>query len=237
MSELKKTRETGGDQQRRTRKKQASPVRDQDLVMILRQRIADHEIAPGSKLREQDLAEEFQVARARIREVLSALEMRGLIQREPNRGAVVMKLDLKQIFEVYDVREALEGMCFRLATQNRPPESWSDLVEMFGAPLEELVAQNDIDSLHKALSFMRKRVIEAAENSVATNMLDGIYEKTSTVMRRALILPGRAMKGLKEHQLVLAAMRRGDAAEAERLKRANIRSAIEDMHRFKSFIM
>lgn len=108
---------------------------------------------------------------------------------------------------------------------------------MFGAPLEELVEKNDIDSLHKALSFMRRRVIEAADNSIATTMLDGIYEKSSTVMRRALILPGRAMKGLKEHQLVLAAMRAGDAAEAERLKRANIRSAVEDLHRFKSFIM
>ena len=147
------------------------------------------------------------------------------------------KLELTEVFEIYDVREALEGLCARLATENAPPETWDDLVELFGKPMEKLVAAGDIDTYDKALRQMRQRMIEAARNPVLASMLDSVYEKTRTIMRRVLILPDRATKGLAEHQAVLAAMRRGEAAEAERLKRANIRSAINDLKRYQNFVL
>ena len=207
------------------------------ILDILREQIATQAIPPGSKLLEQNLAREFQVSRARVREVLGALERRGLIRRELNKGAVVAKLELTEVFEIYDVREALEGLCVRLATENVPSESWTDLVKLFGPPMERLVAAGDIDTYDKALTQMRQRVIEAARNPVLAGMLDSIYEKTRTIMRRVLILPDRAAKGLSEHQAVLAAMRRGDAADAERLKRANIRSAINELKRYQHFVL
>jgi DNA-binding GntR family transcriptional regulator len=207
------------------------------ILEILRERIATQAIAPGSKLLEQNLAREFHISRARVREVLSALERRGLVRRELNKGAVVAKLELTEVFEIYDVREALEGLCHRLATNNASPETWDDLVELFGAPMEKLVAAGDIDTYDKALAQMRRRVIEAARNPVLAGMLDSVYEKTRTIMRRVLILPGRASKGLSEHQAVLVAMRGGDAAEAERLKRANIRSAINDLKRYQHYVL
>ncbi|MEI6724086.1 MAG: GntR family transcriptional regulator, partial [Betaproteobacteria bacterium] len=92
-----------------------------DIVQALRQRISLHEIPPGSSLLESQLASEFGVSRTRVREALCELELRGLIERVPNRGAVVARLDLTQIFEIYDARDALEGMCVRLATQKAPP--------------------------------------------------------------------------------------------------------------------
>ena len=61
---------------------------------LLRERIARQDIAPGAKLREHELAAEFGVPRTRIREVFGALESRGLIERIPNRGAIVSRLDL-----------------------------------------------------------------------------------------------------------------------------------------------
>jgi DNA-binding GntR family transcriptional regulator len=56
-------------------------------------------------------------------------------------------------------------------------------------------------------------------------------------MRRVQILPERARKGLLEHRAFLAAMRKGDAEEAERLRRENIRSAIGDLKRYQHFIL
>src|SRR6185295_1561468 len=78
-----------------------------DVLQVLRHRIARQDIAPGAKLREHELAAEFGVPRTRIREVFGALESRGLIERVPNRGAVVMRLDPDQVFQLYDVREVL----------------------------------------------------------------------------------------------------------------------------------
>ncbi|MGE0153661.1 MAG: GntR family transcriptional regulator [Reyranellaceae bacterium] len=207
------------------------------VLEILRRRIASQAIPPGAKLLEQHLAQEFNISRTRVREVLGALELRGLVKREPNKGAIVAKLELSEVFDIYDVREALEGLCVRLATQKAPPERWEKLIAMFGEPMEQLIAAGDIDSYDEAYAQMRQEVIEAAQNPVLAAMLGSIYEKTRTIMRRVLILPGRASKGLQEHRAVLAAMRRGNAAEAERLKRENIRSAVNDLKRYQHYVL
>lgn len=211
--------------------------RGADLQKVLRERIAKQEIAPGSKLREQELAKEYGVPRALVREALFALEQRGLIERIPNRGAVVVRLDLSQVFEIYDLREVLEGLCARLATQNTSPESWQDLVEMFEGPMVEFVKQNDYESFLTGYAIFRRRLIEAAANPILAGMLDSIYEKTQAIIRRIIVLPGRAQLGLSEHQAVLAAMRRGDADEAERLRRVNMRSGKDYLKRYQSFVL
>lgn len=208
-----------------------------DLQKVLRERISKQEIAPGSKLREQELSKEFGVPRALVRESLCALEQRGLIERIPNRGAVVVRLDLSQVFEIYDLREVLEGLCARLATQNTTPESWQDMVDMFEGPMQEYVKRGDYESFLAGYGQFRRRLIEAAANPVLAGMLDSIYEKTQAIIRRIIILPGRAECGLSEHRAVLAAMRRGDAEEAERLRRENMRSAKDYLKRYQSFVL
>ncbi|MBY0269287.1 MAG: GntR family transcriptional regulator [Burkholderiales bacterium] len=208
-----------------------------DLVKVLRERIAQHEYLPGAKLLENDIAGEFNVSRARVREAFGALESRGLIQRIPNRGAEVVRLDLAQMFAIYEVREILEGLCVRLAVQNSKPESWQDLVVQFGRDMERHVRNGEFEEYIGKLELVRRRTTEAARNPVLAEMLDSINDKTREIMRRIIILPGRAAEGLKQHRAVLAAMRKGDAALAEKLKRGNIRSSREFLERYQSFIL
>ncbi|MEX2338679.1 MAG: GntR family transcriptional regulator, partial [Aquisalimonadaceae bacterium] len=196
-----------------------------DLVEVLRKRIVSHELPPGSKLREIELTSEFEVSRARIREAFGVLEERGLIERIPNRGAVVTRLEVGQIHELYEVREVLEGLAVRLATEKAPPGSWDDLVEMFGQPAEEAIARNDLECYIDCVIQFRERCAKAADNSVLAAQLDGLYDRTGVLIRRLVLVPGRALEGVRQHQGVLRAMRAGDADLAEELKRKNIRSA------------
>ncbi len=208
-----------------------------DLLNILRERIARQEVPPGSKLREQDLSEEFDVPRTLVREVFSALEQRGLIERIPNRGAVVTRLDLSQIFHIYDLREVLEGLCVRLATENAPPESWQDLVDLFEGPMAAYVAESNFDDFLTGYELFRRRVVEAAANPVLAEMLDSIWDKTYVLIRRIIILPGRPQQGLEEHIAVLQAMRRGDSRTAEELRRKNMQSAKETLTRYQKYLL
>ncbi len=208
-----------------------------DIVQVLRERIARQDVAPGAKLGEQELAAEFSVPRTRIREVLGALESRGLIDRIPNRGAVVSRLELDHVFHLYDVRAVLEGLCVRLATENAPPETWDEFVELFGAPMDGFVANRDFDAFIVVYERFRRRIIEWARNPVAARMLDSIYEKTNVVIRRIVILPGRAKEGLSEHRAVVAAMRAGDGEAAERLKRINLQNAKDSLRRFQKYVL
>ena len=211
--------------------------RIQEIVDILRDRIARQHVAPGSKLAEQDLAEEFDAPRTAVREAFSALEQRGLIERIPNRGAIVSRLDLPQVFHIYETREVLEGLCARLATRHAKPESWADLVELFDGPMAEYARQSDFDAFLSGYELFRRRSLAAAANPVVTQMLDSIYEKTQVLIRRIIILPGRAEVGLQEHRAVLDAMRAGDEEAAERLRRVNMRSAKDCLARYQKYIL
>jgi len=211
-----------------------SPV---ELLDVLRRRIASHEIPPGARLREQELAEEFGIPRTRVREAFLALDERGLIERVPNRGAVVARLDLDQLLNIYDVREVLEGLCARLATERSPLGSWDDLVQLFAAPMQAFVDKEDFDGFIHGYERFRQRIIAAADNPVLSDMLDAIYDKTQVAIRRIIILPGRAAVGLEEHRAVLNAMSAGRVDLAERLRRQNMQSAKAYLIRFQSFVL
>jgi DNA-binding GntR family transcriptional regulator len=207
------------------------------VLAILRQRIASHVLAPGSRLRENELAEELGVSRARIREALGALEERGLVVRIANKGAMVTRLDAKQVFEIFDVRERLEGLCARMAAIKAPDNGWADLVELFGEPLEKEVAAGNIRAYLSALIALRERMVKFADNSIAENMLDLVYDKAQVIARRVVILPDRAKRGVELHRQLLAAFVARDADEAERLKRHIIVSAREQVEQYQEFVI
>ncbi|MCG8560942.1 MAG: GntR family transcriptional regulator, partial [Hyphomicrobiales bacterium] len=205
----------------------ASRLETEDVVAELRRGIASHEIPPGSRLREHALADRFGVSRARVREAFGVLEERGLIERVRNRGAVVTRLEADRIHELFEVREVLEAQTVRLATEKAPPESWDELIALFGEPTERVLAANDLDAYVDALGRFRQTCIDRAENEVLSTLLDGLYDRIQVLIRRLVLLPGRAQEGLRQHQEILRAMRAGEAEEAERLKRTNIRDARE----------
>jgi DNA-binding GntR family transcriptional regulator len=208
-----------------------------DVLDSLRDRIATQQIPPGSPLREQAIADEFGVPRTRVRDVFTMLEAKGLIQRIPNRGAIVARLDVVQLSDIYDVREVLEGACARLAAERSPEGSWDTLVEMFDEPMQAHVDAEDFDGFVEGYDRFREQVTTAARNAILTDMLGGIYERTQVAIRRIIILPGRAEVGLVEHRRVLSALVEGDGVRAEELRRASMRSAKEYLLRFQSFVV
>lgn len=207
------------------------------LVDELRGRIVGYELPPGSRLKEVDLAAEFGVSRARVREALGALEKRGLIERIPNKGAVVTRLEADRIEELFDVREYLEAAMVGFATRRAPPETWDRLLDVFGDELSEAVADNDFDAYMAAIADFRATCIAAADNRTLEDLLDSIYDRVQGMTRRLVLVPGRAVEGCRQHREILLAMRAGDAARAEDLKRANIRSAHDWFHRFQKFLI
>lgn len=222
----------------KTAEKVVRLTRERDLVLDeLRRRIVDQELPPGARLREQDLAGEFQVSRARIRDTFGILEERGLIERIPNRGAVVARLEVAKIDELFEVREVLEAQMVRLATEKAPPQSWDDLIELFGVTMGGVLAKNDLDAYEDGVHLFRRRCIQAADNTVLNNLLDSLYDRTRVLIRRLVLVPGRAEEGMRQHREILAAMRAGDAEKAERLKRDNIRSAREWFHDYRKYLL
>lgn len=209
----------------------------EDIVEILRNRIVDQELPPGFKLRESALTDEFQVSRPRIREAFGVLEDRGLIRRVHNQGAVVARLEADEVFALYEVREVLEALVVRLATERSDPRSWADLVELFGESAEQALARGDIDTYVDAVNVFRQRAITAANNAILRDQMESLYDRTKVLIRRLVMVPGRAAQGLRQHQEILQAMSAGNAELAEQLKRANIRSSRESFSNYKKYVL
>jgi DNA-binding GntR family transcriptional regulator len=208
-----------------------------EVIDILRKRICRGELKPGVRLQEQALAEELGVPRPRLRAALFALQQRGLVQRERNRSATVAKLDLKTVFEILQLRENLEGLCVRLATENRPPETWQYLVDLFNGPMARYADEGNVAAYLEQMETFRAELTQAADNAILSEMLTLLRDRTRTLVDHTTMLPGRIQQGVRELQAVVAAMRKGDAAEAERLRRANIASQRSFVERYQSFLL
>jgi DNA-binding GntR family transcriptional regulator len=206
-------------------------------VRAISDRITSRAISPGNRISEQDLCDEFRISRSTAREVLAALQQRGLVLRPPNRSAIVTRFTAAEIYETFNIREVLEGLCFRLAVENERPGSWQDLVDLYGAPMEDIVRRGDFAAQLKNIDHLIARVRTAARNTTLCMMLDSIDVRSRYVICRTLILRGRLEVGLTEVRAVIAAMRRGDAAEAEALRRQNIRSQKEFFRQHESLIL
>jgi len=107
---------------------QQSANRSTDIFSVLKKRIVAWEYAPGHRLTEEGLSEEFGISRSPVREALRMLVENGLVDKEPHKGYTVKQLDLQEVHELYDVRMALEiFVIVRLAQGQYSCEGFDDL--------------------------------------------------------------------------------------------------------------
>jgi len=209
----------------------------EDVTHELYRRIVTRRLAPGVRLKERQLAEELGVSRTAIRDALTRLEQRRLVERYPNRGAEVVRLGRQEILHIYELREVIEGLCVRLATERSAAGAWDDLVELFGEPAERAIHAGDFDIYSDYLDRLQVRTIEAASNPVLADVMNGLADRIAVLARRSILLPGRAHQGLKVHRAVVIAISRGNADEAERLKRQNLRDARDALLKFEEYVL
>jgi DNA-binding GntR family transcriptional regulator len=88
------------------------------IYEILFNKIIHGEYAPNARLREEELADAYQVSRTPVREVLRDLEKDGLIEVLPSRETRVLGLSADDVEEVYEIRKALEILALRSSIQN-----------------------------------------------------------------------------------------------------------------------
>ncbi len=87
------------------------------IVEIIKEQILDGRFAPGQRLISTDLVLALGVSRGPLREAFRQLDAERLIDVEPNRGAIVRRLDALEVKDLYEIRIALEGYAARLAAE------------------------------------------------------------------------------------------------------------------------
>lgn len=189
--------------------------------------IVEGSIAAGSKISEPELAKLHGISRGPLREAIARLEASGLVIRKPNIGARVVKLSTRDMIEVSQIREPLEGMACRLAAENR---SDADITEL-RALLDQHMA---MDSLQKGQAYYQKegdldfhfRIVQCSGNIKLVGLLcDDLYHLVRMYRYQYGMKSPRAKRAFSEHQQIIDAIEDRDGELAEILMRRHIRAS------------
>lgn len=208
-----------------------SKVSAQSLVDVLVERIEaaiiGGDLQPGSKLSEQALAASLGVSRGPLREAIRRLEGRKLLQRTPNIGVRVTSLSPQDLFEVLQVREALEGMACGLAAKNMTDAELKGLAELLDQHQQQKSVQEGTGYYQELKDFdFHFRIVKGSRNERLVQMLcEDLYYLLRVYRYKSSTKPGRAMKALREHKEIVAALTRRDPVAAEQKMRQHIANA------------
>lgn len=195
------------------------------LLHRLRQGILQGHYAPGQRLIEADLTREFGVSRGPLREALHRLAADNLLEIVPNRGAIVRRLSMREMLELFSIRIALECLAVREGTANLSDDTVrtrfeADIQPIWfsdqRAPSGDYIAENK--TFHEA-------IIRASGNetlAVVTNQLQ--LPLLMFQLSKRLTMANIAAS-LNEHRSIAQAMLDGDASAAETCMRQHLERA------------
>lgn len=200
-----------------------APITASDKTFIaLRSDIVEGVLAAGSKLSEVELSTMYGVSRAIVREAINRLENASLVERKPNIGAKVVTLTHQGLVQLYQVREALEGMAARLAAQNMSDEEVSQLNALLAAHFEEV---KDGESYYQEAGDVdfHYRILLGSHNQQLISMLSNNIYHLVRMYRVQLGMAGpRVTTAFVEHKSIVQAISNRDGELAELLMRRHI---------------
>ena len=179
---------------------------------------------PGDSLIETRLSEDLGVSRTPIREALRQLELEGLVQSIPNKGAVVTGVSTKDIKDIYAIRMMIEGLAARWAAENITVDEVSELRECLD--LEEFYTiKNDTEQVLKLDSKFHEIIFKASKSKPLVFMLGTFHLYIRRARNISISSPGRAEKALIEHKAIFKAISEGNAEMAESLTTEHVKNA------------
>ncbi|MBL6612556.1 MAG: GntR family transcriptional regulator [Reyranella sp.] len=170
--------------------------------------------APGARIVEQDLAQEFATSRGPVREALRILEREGLVRIHARRGAQVTLLTEQEVRDVFEVRAALLRIVSERLVQSRSLAAIS-LLENGVTDLERYAADPASGRLYADTTFrLALSAVRLVGNATLTNVLTSLSLQTLRYTRLGLASAARRKQSLKLWREALAAMKAGDAKRA-----------------------
>ena len=199
------------------------------LLEELQDAIVEGDLASGEKLREPELARRFGTSRGPLRDALRRLEARRLVTTTPNAGARVVALSNEQLIELFQVREALEGMTARLAATAMSDEQLEELEQLLMLHAREVGRKKGREYFQQRgdLDF-HYRIADGCGNALLRHSLCVDHYQLMRMYRfKHSSRRGRPHRALHEHRRILEALQDRDGELAEILMRRHIRASHE----------
>jgi DNA-binding GntR family transcriptional regulator len=210
------------------------------LAATLQARMVSGELVSGTRLRQEALAEEFGVSRTPIREALRKLQASGLVELQPNRGALVRGPSSREIRDAYEVRAELEGLAAELAAERIQQTQVDGLHEAQSEFRETLarmmrvrsdgagvVPDEEIERWRHANDRFHQLIQDAAANDVLVATLVHLHRSFPRDLTRIVLGESATLlaENVHEHEGILDAIEHRNAAAARKKMIKHVRHA------------
>jgi DNA-binding GntR family transcriptional regulator len=189
------------------------PTAQQFVLAELRRAITTGRLRPGAPIRQDALAEEFEVSRVPLREALKTLQGEGLVTYEAHRGYFVETLSLDDLREVYRIRELLEEEAVRRAVA-RLTDADLDRLDAAQEEVERAAAAGDVLVMATANRLFHMTLFECAGMPRLARLIRTLWDATDAYRSMYYGDAGNRERVVKEHRATLDALRRRAADEA-----------------------
>lgn len=193
------------------------------LLDRLRRLVVSGAVAPGDLLAETALAEEFDVSRTPIREALKQLEREGLVEIRPRVGTFVRKPTTREIFELFQLKESLEGLAASLLAQRGDVPELRSLIH--NVESESAAVRAGDQAAYAALVHdFHETLVAGADNQKLSEHYELLMNQLAyhRIVKQTLSLPGRLTHSLSEHAQILEAIQSKDPLAAELATRRHV---------------
>ncbi|MFJ5700275.1 GntR family transcriptional regulator [Arthrobacter sp. NPDC093139] len=196
------------------------------LLDKLRKLVLSGEYPPGAPLPELFLAEEFDVSRTPVREALKQLENEGLVEIRPKVGTFVRIPTRREIVELFQLKESLEGLAANLLARRGPvPEL--DLLKRNIEASEVAERRSDSARYAELVHEFHWTIVNGSDNSKLREHYGRLMNQLAyhRIVLETVERPARMRASIREHQSVLDAMLEKDPTGAELAMRGHVNAS------------
>ena len=195
---------------------------------VLYENIMSLKLPPGTAMSEQELSGILHVSRTPVREALRQLDLEGLVEIAPNRGAKVIGISRKYVEDIYHMRARLEGLAARKAAEQIKEEELAELEEVI--LLSEFhVKKPESKQMVRLDGRFHEIMYRASGSRMLEHVLTDFLHYVKMARSHSVKTEHRAQESVKEHKRILEAIRQRDGDLAEQLANEHIQHVIENL--------
>ncbi|UYG00572.1 GntR family transcriptional regulator [Halomonas sp. GD1P12] len=184
------------------------------------------ELAPGERISERELCEQFGVSRTPLREALKVLAAEGLIQILPNRGARVVRLTFKSVKDTYDLMAALEGLAGELACRHIDDSEIKHIRTLHDAMLGYYHAR-DLNNYFDMNRQIHERILAASDNPVLQETYNNLSQRVKRVRYSKKMTEQFWRRAVDDHEQMITALENRDSQKLGEVLREHLCNKIE----------
>lgn len=212
-----------------------SAIPRQSLTSAVADKIRDQiirgEIQEGAQLRQDAIANQFQVSRIPVREALRQLDAEGLIAIVPNRGAIVPALSPDDVEELFSIRALLEPEVLKLSIPNLTEDDFSEAAAVLREYVSELRRDDHVSSWGRLNWQFHSILYSRANQPRFMAIIRNVNNNGERYTRLQLYLTHGMKRANEEHHQILELCRQRDVRAACQLLRQHIRYAGESLRK------